>query len=256
MVKERVESHGILSIDKLQKGLLEGRVTPSLASDFSGHEGAHAREDELGYGEFGFVIEWDNGRGYIMAYYRPIGERTPEQMMRIASAPGFTEMSEWDLFLYKIYEAQFFKDEKYKNYEEEEIAKKDFKEQELQEVEIQSVVEQLIERLDYPYQVKRPDDWHKDAGNDFTKALKDTYREKVDKLMGEGKLPGLDEVGSVDQDELSLKYGPVLRQAFEEACQEVGLEFAEIESEDEGLDYEHEYDQFEGSYGDVYKAVD
>jgi len=55
-------------------------------------------------GEFGIdaVLEFTDGviiASYI-AYYLPSGDRTPEELMKMASAPGFTEMSDQDRNVY------------------------------------------------------------------------------------------------------------------------------------------------------------
>ena len=76
--------------------MTEVGVPGVVASGLHQHEAAHANADEERRGYFGFRVT----AGWIIAYYMIIGERTPQQMMEIASAPGFSDMSEQD---WKIY---------------------------------------------------------------------------------------------------------------------------------------------------------
>ena len=96
----------------------QARNTPTeVVSHLVRHEGDHAREDTEGYGVFGLLLvtavlatpEIVNDHIKVMerhleivvgAFYRPIGDRTPETMVNIASAPGYADMSgqDWNVY--------------------------------------------------------------------------------------------------------------------------------------------------------------
>ena len=92
----RVETAGLLSPTSLYKGMVSSGIHSQAASELYSHEKAHADADAERKGEFGFYVTG----GWIVAYYLIKGERDPEQLMRIASAPGFSRMSQQD---WKIY---------------------------------------------------------------------------------------------------------------------------------------------------------
>jgi hypothetical protein len=110
---ERLEAQGIKTADQLFKGLYDSGLSGKIASHLYIHEKAHADSDEEGRGEFGFAIS----SGWVVAYYLVEGERTPEQLMKIASAPGFSEMSSQDWDVYNVAWKDFMSklnEEKYK----------------------------------------------------------------------------------------------------------------------------------------------
>ena len=94
------------------------RDTPShVIDELVSHEGDHERKDNEGFGVFGLLLVSVIQQVYTLsqnhievfereieivagAFYRPIGDRSPEAMVSIASGPGFSEMSDQDWNVY------------------------------------------------------------------------------------------------------------------------------------------------------------
>jgi len=93
---ERLEAQGIKSAGQLFKNLKDSGLSGQIASELYSHEKAHADADFESQGEFGYVIS----SGWVVAYYIIQGERNPKQLMEIASAPGFSNMSskDWEVY--------------------------------------------------------------------------------------------------------------------------------------------------------------
>ena len=96
MTAERLEAQGIKTATQLFKGLHDSGLSGRIASELYSHEKAHADADEESRGEFGYRIT----TGWVVAYYLVEGDRTPEQLLRIASAPGYSNMSSQDWNVY------------------------------------------------------------------------------------------------------------------------------------------------------------
>ena len=100
------------------------RNTPShVIDELVSHEGDHERKDNEGFCVFGLLlvsviqhvctvsqdhIEVFEREIEIVAgaFYRPIGDRTPETMVAIAAGPGFSEMSDQDWSVYNSAKAE------------------------------------------------------------------------------------------------------------------------------------------------------
>lgn len=191
---ERVESQGILTASGLYQGLASSGLRGDIASYLYSHEKAHADSDEVGRGEFGFIIS----SGWVVAYYLIRGERTPEQLMKIASAPGFSQMSDKDWQIYKDAWASFLRELK-----QEENRKKYEKESKEEGLTSAGLREMLIGVLG----------------------------QKIDKLAESREFPSLEELLDMEFDELIDKYGKTLYQAYKEAIFSVKDRFGLYEKE-------------------------
>ena len=141
MGAERLDAQGIRTATQLFKGLYDSGLPGKIASDLYSHEKAHADADEESRGEFGYQIT----TGWVVAYYLVEGDRTPEQLLKIASAPGFSSMSSQDWNVYNRAWRDWMnkvREEKYKKIEAR---------NELREM----LIEKLAQRLDELSHVER-----------------------------------------------------------------------------------------------------
>lgn len=159
--------------------MADSGIHPQVASHLYSHEKAHADADEERSGEFGFYVTG----GWIVAYYLIKGERTPDQLMKIASAPGFSQMSNqdwkiynsaWRAWLIQVQEEKFQEESKPQNY------------------------------------------------GDLRNLLIDILARKLDEQGEGGKFPELDELLGYEFDELLNKYGPLIYKAYKDSIEYVG----------------------------------
>lgn len=184
MRSERIGAENIRTSGSLYRGMVESGISKSVASHLHDHEKAHASADREGYGEFGFFVTG----GFIVAYYLIKGERTPEQLMEIASAPGYAEMSNKDWEIYKNAWKRWL------NEAEEEKREKVYEE--------------------------------KDGLTDLKRRLIKTLSEKLNGHIKKDELPALPEILDKDFSELAKENGSLIYQAFNEAIEEVKKEIA------------------------------
>lgn len=178
----RVEAKSIQTPLGLYNGLTANGLEPKIASRLARHEKLHADADPERNGEFGFVLT----SGYVVAYYLILGERTPEQLMKIASAPS--DMSEKDKKIYKDAWNDHIR----------EIEEKRFK----------------------PIQAKEPDSYES-----LREVLINILADKLNQRVDEGEFLGLEEVLGIEFVELLDKFGPLLQKAFEESVDQVRDEY-------------------------------
>lgn len=178
MRSERVEIAGILTPQSLFKGMADSGIHPQVAGGLYSHEKAHADADEERRGEFGFYITG----GWIVAYYLIKGERTPEQLMKIASAPGFSSMSSQDWKIYNSAWRQWLKQVHEKRFQEK----------------------------------SKPQTY-----DDLRNLLIDKLAERLNALAKEGKFPELKDLLGYEFMELVYEYGPTLYQVYKEALGEI-----------------------------------
>lgn len=181
----RVETAGLLSPTSLYKGMVSSGIHSQVASELHTHEKAHADADSERKGEFGFYVTGS----WIVAYYLVKGERTPEQLMAIASAPGFSRMSQQDWEIYNN-------------------AWKDL---------LSQVKEETIKDSEDGERQKGEIIQYKDLRNKLT----DILSEKFDILSEEGHFPKLDELLGSDFTDMVFKYGKWIYEAYNEAISEM-----------------------------------
>ena len=179
MVVERLEAQGIKTAGQLFKDLYDSGLSGKISSELYYHEKAHADADVEGRGEFGFVMT----SGWVIAYYIINGERDPQELMKIASAPGFSNMSSKDWEIYNR-------------------AWKDW-------------LRQLAEEK---YQRKMED--KPDAYSELRNYLTRLLAEKLDKYSEEGRFPKLENLLAYEYSELWQKFGNLLNQAYKEVSVE------------------------------------
>lgn len=184
MTVERLEAQGIKTAHQLFKGLYDSGISPKIASHLHNHEKAHADADEERSGEFGFIAT----SGWIVAYYLVKGERTPEQRMKIASAPGFSEMSDQDWRIYNAAWGEYLKN----------LAEEDFK-----------------RKFD-----KTPGDKY-----ELTDFLVEIMTKKFDGLIKTGEFPELEEVLGYEFKDLIEKFGVMIYQIYRDSVEEVRRQF-------------------------------
>jgi len=173
---ERLEAHGVKSAGALFKGLNDSGLSGKISSNLYYHEKAHADADDEGRGEFGFIISG----GWVIAYYLVHGDRDPEQMMKIASAPGFSQMSNKDWDVYKrAWHA-------WKN-------------------------KLTQEKFD------KKDDNHLDSYKNLREYLVGLISEKLDHDISVGNLPELQKILGMEFEDLIGRFGQLIYQAYSEA---------------------------------------
>lgn len=188
MSAENIEAGGIHSLGQLFQGLSEGLQTnglskntaATLASEFADHEGKHVFADSMKNGELGFVIT----PGWIVAYYLIHGERTPLERMQIASAPGFSEMSQQDWNIYNSAYREWLievKEERYSNSRVEETSYSEVKSQ-----------------------------------------MVSIMTQKMNEFSRDGNFPSLENVVDQSIQEIFEKYGALIYHAFQHALITVG----------------------------------
>lgn len=180
MVVEILEAQGIKSATELFKGLSKSGLSSKISSELYKHEKAHADADHEGKGEFGFILT----SGWVIAYYLIQGEREPETLMEIASAPGFSNMSTKD---WKVYN-QAWKDWLRKLSEE--------KNKKSEDISIEN---------------------YTDLRELFAKLLS----EKLDKYGDVNMLPRPDELLNYEFSDLWLKFGNLIYDAYQEVLNEI-----------------------------------
>lgn len=184
MRSERIGAENIRTSGSLYRGMVESGIPKSVAGHLHDHEKAHASADPEGHGEFGFFVTG----GFIVAYYLIKGERTPEQLMEIASAPGFAEMSSKDWEIYKNAWRKWLKE-----------AEEERREKVYEEEGIAGLKRKLIKTL---------------SGN-------------LDGYIKRDEFPTLPEILDSDFTELVKENGSLIRQAYEDAIEEVKKEVVE-----------------------------
>lgn len=177
---ERLAANGIRTPAQLFRGMSSYGFPTHVASSLYSHEKAHADADEERRGEFGFKIS----SGWVMAYYLVHGERTPEQRMKIAAAPGFLAMSKQDWKIYRHALLDWKKEEKNK----------------------------LLD--------KNIGEWKESVGG-IRRKLVGKLVEKFGEYEKSGEFPGIDTLLNLDYEELIRKYGGVLNKVYSQAISEV-----------------------------------
>lgn len=172
-------------------------ASPETADYLAWHEGMHFFNDELGYGDFGFVV-MDNT---IMAFYRPKGFITDKRMMEIAVGPGFSDMSQQDLFIYDICRGEWLREEQWKEYKEKFQALEEKYSSEKPERSGMSVYERELEQFEIEYGFN----------------LVEVFAEKFKEYVRKGVLPEKEEIIKSNFGKFIGNYGEILNQAFEEA---------------------------------------
>jgi len=224
---ERYEAHGLASTQELASRMSESWISSSVVNHFVIHEGAHSAEDEIGYGEFGFVVLWNNeGWGSIMAYYRPLGERSAEQMAKIAKAPGFSEMSEQDLHIYNLYQAIYLKEEQDKKIEKE-IKFNQVKNEKLAEVE------EEVKKFTLPWLIKKPEGIEGLSAADMSDRITRLFVVKVKLNILFGILKDPSRIDEVNPSEYIKSQVTLLKGLIGQTLNELGLD-NKREVEDEG----------------------
>lgn len=184
------EVKGIITAEQLFGGLKESGLHPQIASGLYTHEKAHANADPERRGEFGFIVT----PGWVVAYYLIHGERTPEQLMEIASAPGKSQMSDQD---WRVYTAAW-KDKLI------ELRENGYQEQE------RAGQENMKENKDdKPFSLDNIKD-----------ELAGRLSGKLDDLGGKGEFPNLQEILDYEFSDLFKKHGAAIRKALEEVRRE------------------------------------
>jgi len=187
-----VERSGIKSPGQLHLEIAQSGVSPDIASQLVTHEFyGHATNDEVGKGEFGFRI----GGGYIVAYYLIIGDRTPEQMMKIAAGPGFGEMSDQDWRIYNQAWGEWLEEQQKEKFET--LKKESEKHSDL--------TDQNSPESPYDPRLR----------------LVEKFAEKLNKLEKEGRFPSFDQIAKTDLKDLFDKYGIAIKWAYSEALKEL-----------------------------------
>lgn len=87
------------SFGVLGEAMQEAGIRSEVIDHLLIHERKHFQADSerTGKEKLGFIIN----DGWIMAYYMVVDDKSPENLMGIASAPGYREMSEMDWNVYK-----------------------------------------------------------------------------------------------------------------------------------------------------------
>ncbi|KKQ97439.1 MAG: hypothetical protein UT24_C0008G0051 [Candidatus Woesebacteria bacterium GW2011_GWB1_39_12] len=186
MVVERLEAQGIKTAGALFKGLFDSGLSGKISSELYYHEKAHADADVEGCGEFGFAVT----SGWVIAYYIINGERDPQELMKIASAPGFSNMSSKDWEVYNR-------------------AWKDW---------LRHVAEEKYQR-----KMEGKPEAYSELRSYLTKLL----TEKLDKYSEEGRFPKLEELFEHEYSELWQKFGNLLYQAYKEVSVEFQIKIGE-----------------------------
>jgi hypothetical protein len=172
--------------------IAQSGVPTEIVSQLVTHEYyGHAANDEVGKGEFGFRT----GGGYIIAYYLIIGDRTPEQMMKIASGPGFGEMSGQDWNIYNQAWGEWLEEQQKEKFET--LKKESEKKSDL------------------------PDQNNSESPYDPRVRLVEKFAEKLNKLEKEGRFPSFDQIAKSDLKDLFDKYGIAIKWAYREALREI-----------------------------------
>ena len=184
-----VERKGIKSAGELHKQMVEVNIPTNIASHLVKHEYyGHAVNDEVGKGEFGFRV----GAGWIVAYYLILGDRTPEQLMKIAEGPGRGEMSDQDWRIYNNAFGEWLREQQ-----------KDGFEKLSEECEGSSNSEE--------------------NENEFSKLeLVRKFAGKLEELERDGRFPGRDELIYINFRALVENHWIALRWAYSEALKVVG----------------------------------
>lgn len=182
------------------------------------HERRHynADNERTGKEKLGFVL----GDGWIMAYYMVVDDKTPENLMSIASAPGYSEMSEGDWNVYS-HAWRDFLSERNKN----------------QNSDLSSVGE---EEKNLKKDPGRPDK-HLDL-NDIVPRFIDTnqltgehllhpgitrgeivkrFSEEINKLINTKAIPSFEEASSVSLAEFLNSYGDILSETYKRVIKEI-----------------------------------
>lgn len=154
-------------------------LSGKIASKLYYHEKAHADADDEGSGEFGFVIT----PGWVIAYYMIHGERSPEQMMKIASAPGFSQMSNKDWEIYN----------------------RAWREWRRKVTEIDASL---------------PQKSNPDSYNGLRDLLTSLIAEKLDSQYGDDALPPVENLLQYEFKDLISEFGPLVYRAYAEALSE------------------------------------
>jgi hypothetical protein len=206
----RVETAGLLSPTSLYKGMVSSGIHSQVATELYSHEKAHADADSERRGEFGFYVTG----GWIVAYYLIKGERGPEQLMKIASAPGFSRMSQQDWKIYNTAWSDFLnqvKEKKIRNEENED--------------------NQNNEEMGYDglrngnSRLHRSNHSSPKYGNleysELRDKLIDLLAAKLDGLAEKGQFPKLEDLLECEFTDMVFKYGSWIYRAYNEAITDI-----------------------------------
>lgn len=181
----RVETAGLLSPTSLYKGMVSSGIHSQTASELYAHEKAHADADTERRGEFGFYVTG----GWIVAYYLIKGERDPEQLMQIASAPGFSRMSQQDWRVYN------------------------------------NAWRDLLNRVKERKSKDEENEDSQESGNagysDLRDRLIDLLAGKLDGLVETGEFPKLEDLLESEFTNMVFEYGQWIYRAYNEAISEI-----------------------------------
>lgn len=162
--------------------MVNSGIHSQLASDLYAHEKAHANADQERKGEFGFYVTG----GWIVAYYLIKGERTPEQLMEIASAPGFSRMSHQDWNVYKNAWKELLNQVPKKETPEDEVPKEDYSDKdELKRILIEKLSKNLdesSERGDFPKLKDLLELEFTDLISEYGMLIYEAYRQAIDEV--------------------------------------------------------------------------
>lgn len=186
MRAERLEAQGIRSAGQLFKGLNDSGLPGRISSELYYHEKAHADADAERKGEFGFMVT----SGWVVAYYVINGERTPEQLMKIASAPGFSNMSAKDWQIYNQAWKEFLRNK------HEESFRLDLARDELREMLIEKLAAKLDELANegrFPSLDKLLGYQFSDLVSEYGEVLYQAYKAAIDEVKHLVRVKALDE---------------------------------------------------------------
>ena len=206
-----IENKGVASASTAMRFYGEMRrigISSGEAGRIWRHERAHFNADPKKTGEFGYkaVVEMSNEMivTSYLAYYKPTGGRTWEDMMSIASAPGF-DMSIGDR---NIYNASWRSWVGSMNYERHRFSNKPGDEK--------GKIPQLIA---IPKRSDEDDEQYKDRSEIVKK-----FAEKLKKFEEQGRIPKLTGILSKDFSEIEQGSWAVIKRAYEEALIQVEFE--------------------------------
>jgi len=190
----------ILDPGNLLKPLAQ--VFPKEVSETIKHENNHALADPerntLG-GEFGYsamLVTLPNGLiiASWIAWYKPWGEREPDEMMQIAQGPGFLNMSEQDSFIYNQAKKEWVSRLKEKQKEENPIS--------------------ILEII--PSKENEEEEEYKKRAQIILR-----FAEKLEEFSRKGILPPIDELTNEEFANLDKRYRNDFIKAYNEALKEI-----------------------------------
>ena len=206
-MKELELSASQVAFGEIHFAMRDEGVRPEIADHLIWHERKHFSQDSerTGNEKIGFIL----GDGWIMAYYLVCDDRTPETMMAIASAPGYSEMSEADWNIYNSAWRQFLDEESIESRSE---ASKD----NVEAIDPDQVLPEFIhkEKLDN-YHLLHPEITNREIIVEFGR--------RIDELIASGKIPNFQETSRLSLKEYLSEYGDILKQAFDDSIAEMKI---------------------------------